>query len=284
MIVQWYPGHMAKTLKEIEKNLKLSSVVIYCLDARVPFSSLNPKIDEIVGGKPVIYVLNKADLADDNATKKVVKLFEKQGKTVIACNANSNQSKAVILKTLKDALQQKLEKFQQKGINGVLRAMVVGVPNTGKSTIINLLCGSKKAITGNKAGVTRQASWVKIGDNIELMDTPGTLWPKFEDELVGIKLAIVGSIKDDVVDVTELGFACMKLLIEIAPTKLIERYKLSFGADEIKQANPVDVLNEICVNRGFVLKKNEMDYERAGKAILDDFRNCRIGKITLDLI
>lgn len=282
MLIQWFPGHMAKTLRVIEENLKLANAIIYCLDARAPFSSLNPKFEKIIGNKPVIFVLNKADLADEVMTKRAVKMLENEGKTVIVTNANSNACRGLITKTLAAAFKQKQEVFDRRGVTGVLRAMVIGVPNTGKSTIINLLAGEKKATTGDKAGVTKNANWIKVADNIEVIDTPGTLWPSFEDPSVGRNLAIIGSIKTEVLDISELGFETVKLLIDIAPDKLKERYKLSEDAGELAALDPIEIYDEICAKRGWILKRNEMDYERAGKGIIDDFRSARIGRITID--
>ena len=284
MIIQWFPGHMRKTLVDIEKNLKFANVIIYCLDARIPISSLNPEINEIVKNKPIIYLLNKADLANEMETKKFAEKFKAEGKTVLITNANSQTCKQSITKALNSAFSYKQEQFSKKGVNGMLRAMVIGVPNTGKSTIINVLSGAKKAVTGDKAGVTRNISWIKVDSNIEIMDTPGTLWPKFENFEIARNLAIVGSIKNEVLDESELGFECLKLLIEIAPNQLIDRYNLQFKTDEMKNIEPIEIYDKICINRGWILRKNEIDYERAGKGILDDFRSGKLGKITLDKI
>jgi len=273
---------MAKTLKEIEKNLKVANAIIYCLDARAPKSCLNPEIDRIVAGKPVIFVLNKSDLADENQTKKFKAQLEGEGKSVVITNANANSSRSVILKALKEAFAAKQSTFDKKGINGILRAMVIGVPNTGKSTIINLLANSKKATTGDKAGVTKNSSWVKIGENLEIMDTPGTLWPSFEDANVGRNLAIIGSIKDDVLDLTELSVELIKLLTQIAPQALIERYNLNFSINQLASLDYIEILDQICQKRGFILKRNEFDYDRAGKAIIEDYRSLRLGRITID--
>ena len=284
MSIQWFPGHMAKTLKEIEQNLKAANAIIYCLDSRAPKSCLNPEINKIVANKPIVYVLNKSDLADETKTKKFKQQLESEGKNVIITNANSNSSRGEIIKALKAAFNQKIEQSKKKGVNFILRAMVIGVPNTGKSTIINLLAGQKKATTGDKAGVTKQTSWIKVGENVELMDTPGTLWPSFEDERVGRNLAIIGSINDNTLDLTELSVELIKLLSKIAPQALINRYKLNYSAKELENFEYIEILDQICLNRGFILKKNEMDYDRAGKAIIEDYRSLKLGRITLDEI
>ena len=280
--INWFPGHMAKTLREIEGNLKMANAIIYCLDSRAPFSCLNPEFEKRVNNKPIIYVLNKSDLAEEEKTKQFKLKLENQGKTVIITNANSNASRAVIIKSLKQAFNSKIEINKKKGVNFILKAMVIGVPNTGKSTIINLLAGFKKATTGNKAGVTKSSSWIKIDNNLELMDTPGTLWPSFNNPSVARNLAIIGSIKNEVVDQTELSVELIKLLIKIKPTALIERYGLNFSAQSIKNVSAIEILDQICQNRGFILKKNELDYDRAGKAIIEDYRSLKMGRITLD--
>ena len=280
--INWFPGHMAKTLREIEGNVKMANAIIYCLDSRVPISSLNPEFEKRIEGKPVVYVLNKSDLADETKTKKFKTMLESEGKSVIVTNANYNLSKGVLIKALKSAFENKITQSKKKGVRFILRAMVIGVPNTGKSTIINLLAGSKKTTTGDKAGVTKVSSWIKIDENIELMDTPGTLWPSFDNPETATKLALVGSIKDDVLDMADVGLASIKLLVKVAPDELIARYKLNYNAYTIKDAEAIEIFDAICKNRGFILKKDEYDYERAGKAILLDFRLAKIGRITLD--
>ncbi|MBQ7452663.1 MAG: ribosome biogenesis GTPase YlqF [Clostridia bacterium] len=282
MAIQWFPGHMAKTLKDIEANLKLCSIIIYVLDARAPLSTLNPKIDKIVKDRQIIYVINKTDLACEAKTTKFAQNLRKDGKTVVVASMKSSETKLAILAQIKALYQEKAKRLEGRGITKVLRAMVIGVPNTGKSTLINTLAKTKKAQTGDKAGVTRQTSWVKVDDMIELLDTPGTLWPAFENNDIAVKLAMIGSIKDDVLDMAEMGLECVKMIRQIAPQNIIDRYNLDYTAETIKEAEPIEILDQICLKRGFVLKKNEIDYERAGKAILGDFRSAKLGKITLD--
>ncbi|MBO4569635.1 MAG: 50S ribosome-binding GTPase, partial [Clostridia bacterium] len=201
---------------------------------------------------------------------------------VILTNANAVSNKATIIKAIKKSLENKLKKRAEKNINSALKVLVIGVPNVGKSTIINLLAGRKKAVTGDKAGVTKAISWVKIADGIILMDSPGTLWPNLEDQDVANNLAFIGSISDNAIDLSELGFNLVKHLIKIEPQKLIDRYNLNYSASEIGKVEPIEVYDQICLNRKFILKKNEIDYERAGRAIIDDFRSGRIGRITLE--
>ena len=279
--INWFPGHMSKTLREIEGNLKAANAVIYVLDARAPISSFNPKIDKLAQNKPVIYVLNKADLACEAKTKLYKQKLESEGKAVIVASANSNAHKTAIIKAIKTALSSKIEASSKKGINYIYRLMVVGVPNTGKSTIINLLAEKKKAETGNKPGVTKAVSWVKVAENLEILDTPGTLWPKFETNEQAVKLAMIGSIKDDAIDIASLGLEAIKMLISVAPQELINRYSLKQTLT-VKEAEPLEIMEEIAKNKGYLLKKGEIDYERTAKAVLSDYRSAKIGRITLD--
>lgn len=277
MIINWFPGHMKKTLEEMQKNVKLCDCLIYVLDARLPKSSLNPQIDKIVGHKPILYVLNKADLADDNKTKKFVEEFKQQGKHVISLVSSGASARAKLLAALEELLAEKIAKNNQKQINALYKVMVIGVPNTGKSSIINAMATKTKAITGNKAGVTKSTQWVRCGTNIALLDTPGTLWPKLEDKDVSLKLAFSGAIKDDVLDVEELGLELVRFLINLEPQKMEARYGCWNKDDEL-----ITIYDGFCKKRGYILRGGEIDYLRAGKGFLDDFRSGRVGKITLD--
>ena len=277
MIINWFPGHMKKTLEEMQKNVKLCDCLIYVLDARLPKSSLNPQIDKIVGHKPILYVLNKADLADDNKTKKFVEEFKQQGKHVISLVSSGASARAKLLAALEELLAEKIAKNNQKQINALYKVMVIGVPNTGKSSIINAMATKAKAITGNKAGVTKSTQWVRCGINIALLDTPGTLWPKLEDKDVSLKLAFSGAIKDDVLDVEELGLELVRFLINLEPQKMEARYGCWNKDDEL-----ITIYDGFCKKRGYILRGGEIDYLRAGKGFLDDFRSGRVGKITLD--
>ena len=275
--INWFPGHMKKTLDEMKKNIKLCDAIIYVLDARIPESSLNPKIDEIVSHKPILYVLNKADLADDHKTKMFVEKFENQNKKVVSLVSSAGNAKAKLTKALTELLVDKIEKAKQKEINKTFKVMVIGVPNTGKSSIINSMAVKAKTVTGNKAGVTKSTQWVKVDNNFVLLDTPGTLWPNFEDAQLALKLAYVGSIKDDVLDISELGFDLMKNLIANHKNLIIDRYgSIPDGAEFI------EIYDEFCRRRGYILRGGEIDYLRAGRGFIDDFRAGRIGKITLD--
>ena len=277
MTINWFPGHMKKTLDEMRENIKLCDAVIYVLDARIPLSSLNPQISEIAKNKPILYVLNKADLADEKTTKKFVERFILDGKFTISVVSSAARAKADIIVALEKILASKIEKNHQKQVANLLKIMVIGVPNTGKSSIINAMCGKAKMTTGNKAGVTKHTQWAKVDGNFALLDTPGTLWPKLEDQKIAEYLAFVGSIKDDVLNIEELGFELFKLLISRHGELVASRYgKIEQCAEEI------DMYNILCKKRGFIMRGGEIDYLRAGRAILDDFRSGKIARITLD--
>ena len=277
MIINWFPGHMKKTLEGMQKNIKLCDAVIYVLDARLPKSSFNPQIDKIVGHKPILYVLNKADLADDAKTTKFVNKFKAEGKHVISLVSSGANAKTKLVNGLQELLAEKIEKNSNKQINAMYKVMVIGVPNTGKSSIINTMASKAKTITGNKAGVTKATQWVKASNNIVLLDTPGTLWPKLEDKNVSLKLAFSGAIKDDVLDIEELGLALINFLRKVEPDKVKERY-----GEWDNNAEDIEIYNEFCRGRGYILRGGEIDYLRAGRGFLEDFRSGRVGKITLD--
>ncbi len=280
MVIQWYPGHMDKALREMQNVVKLVDAIVYVVDARAPFSCLNPKYKDIIGNKPSIIVFNKADLVDEDELCLWKDVFENLGFEVVSLNSTiSNASKSLTMKAEK-LLKPKIEKNKTKGIHIPIRLMVIGVPNCGKSTLINNVCSNKKTITGDKAGVTRANQWVKIGGNFELLDTPGTLWPSFENDRVAKNLAYIGSIKDEVLDIEELAFEFINDLKYAYFENLSKRYDLKCD----KSADTIEIFDEICVNRNFKLKGNEIDYNRGAKTIIDDFRKGRLGKIILDNI
>lgn len=279
MKINWFPGHMKKNLDTMKENIKKIDVVLYVLDARAPFSCLNPKIDEIVEHRTILYVINKIDLIEKSDADKIVSCFKKQNKNVIALQATASSNRNILLSKLKELVSEKYENRKCKGIEPVFKVMVIGTPNTGKSTIINTLYGQKKAITGDRAGVTKANQWVKISDNFVLLDTPGTLWPKLENEKIATNLAFIGSIKTEVIDQEELGYELAKYLIDNHKNKLSARYGISNFEQEY-----IVIYDEILKKMGCLIRGGEVDYNRGATKILDDFRSGRIGKICLDNI
>lgn len=283
MQIQWFPGHMTKTKRMIEQRIKLVDVVIELADARLPESSRNPLLDSLVGHKPKIVILNKEDLADPVQTALWLKYFNEQGN----CRAlafNSTMGKKKLISELKTGLLEltadKRNRLAAKGVKmQTIRCMVVGIPNVGKSTFINILAGKKSAKTGDKPGVTRGEQWIKLEDGIELLDTPGILWHKFEDEEVGFRLAMAGSISDEVFDWEEGAFKLGQYLKEYYPKALKERYKLT---DEEMALDAWSMAEEIGRKRGFLLKGGKVDMQKTAKALIIDFRQGKIGRITLE--
>ena len=278
MVIQWYPGHMDKALRQMKDSIKLVDAIIYVLDARAPYSCINPKYKELIGDKPAIIVLNKADLVDESELILWENAFSELGYEVVRLNSTITNATKIMLAKVEKTLKEKIERNKAKGVHLPLRLMVIGVPNCGKSTLINNVCANKKTITGDKAGVTRANQWVKIGGDYEMLDTPGTLWPSFQNEKVARNLAYIGSIKDEVVDIEGLAYAFLEDLKFKYFDALTERYNLKSSID----SETIQIFDEICLNRGFKLRGNEIDYTRGAKAIIDDFRKGRIGKIILD--
>ena len=276
MQINWYPGHMTKSIRMMEENIKLVDAVIYVLDARAPKSCMNPNFDKFIEKLPVVFVLNKADLASEQSVAKWKKKLTGPNREAVSVNSTVSKTSASVVALLKKLCAGKINKFAQKGVKATVRVMIMGVPNTGKSTLTNNLCGKAKAITGNKAGVTRGKQWVKVSDTIEVMDTPGTLYPKLSDQTVAKHLAYMGSIKDEVVDGEELAIALLEELSTHFPFALKNRYGIE------NPDTPSALLEQIARKRGFILKGNVPDIERASDAILDDFRKGRMGKITLE--
>ncbi len=277
MKINWFPGHMKKTMDELKEKIKLSDVVLYVLDSRAPISTLNPKFKAIIGSKPVIFVLNKADFVNQADLEPFSKsLVTENSQFVVLDSTKPNAYKEIISKT-KFLMIKKIERNKSKGINIPLRLIVIGVPNVGKSTLINNFAGKNKAEVGNKPGVTKQTKWVKVDGNIELLDTPGTLWPNLDDEVVARHLAYIGSIKDEVLILTDLCYEFIFELKEKHPLVFKERYNV-----DVKDKSIIEIYDEICFSRGFLMKNKEVDYERGAKAILDDYRKGKLGKIILD--
>ena len=274
--INWFPGHMQKALRMMEAEAKNVDALIYVLDSRAPFACLNPEFVRIIGSKPILYVLNKIDLADEKKIKEIKTKLPGKNKLTIELNSTASGAIGLVTSSLNSLCKATIEKYKNKGVNYFVRAMVLGVPNCGKSTLVNNLCGTKKAITGNKPGVTKGKQWVKLSNNIEILDTPGTLWPNLIDEGEAKKLAFIGSIKDDVVEVEQLSLFLLEALLKTYPKELEERFSV-----QVENKTPLEIMEEIAERRKYVVRGGEIDYERTAKAILDDFRKGRIGKITL---
>lgn len=278
--VQWFPGHMAKTRRIIKDSLNLVDGVVELVDARIPYSSSNPELDSIIKNKPRIVLLNKCDIADSNATKLWIEYYRSKGMYALPVDCRTGKGLNQFVPTVKKALSNVIEKNEAKGMAGKsLRLMVVGIPNTGKSSFINRMAGNSKAKVADKAGVTRQQQWFVVGNGIELLDTPGVLWPKFDDSSVGDKLAFTGAVKDEVTDLETLSCRLLEVLSKTRPQAIIERYKL----DSIDNLQGWEILELIGKKRGFLIKGGEIDYERTAVMLCDEFRGGRLGKITLEL-
>ena len=277
MHFQWYPGHMTKARRMMQENIKLIDLIIELVDARVPLSSRNPDIDELGKNKARLILLNKADLAEDRRNDEWMEYFKKQGYSVVKVNSKKGGGIKSIQSVIQEACKEKMERDRKRGIlNRPVRAMVVGIPNVGKSTFINALAGKACAKTGNKPGVTKGKQWIRLNKNVELLDTPGILWPKFEDQLVGIRLACVGSIKDDILNIEELALWLLEKLKKDYPGFLEKRYGIS------EEGSPLETLEAIAKARGCLKRGEELDYVKASGLIFDDFRGGKIGRITLE--
>ncbi|MBR2448866.1 MAG: ribosome biogenesis GTPase YlqF [Clostridia bacterium] len=274
--LQWFPGHMTAAMRMMEENLKAVDGVMIVLDARAPRASLNNKLNKLFVNKKVLYVLNKTDLVETADVKRTVMEFQKEGKETIALSAMDKRAVDLLYTRIFALLKEKLDKNKLKGVFKPIRIMVAGIPNTGKSTIINALCGGKKATTGDKAGVTKCKQWVRLRE-LELLDTPGTMPPAFENQTLAKHLAYIGSMNDANIDFNDLAF---ELLIELKE-KYPELLKEKYGIENL-DVEPIELFNAVCVRRGFLRRGGEFDYERCATAIIDDFRKGRIGKIILD--
>lgn len=289
-IIQWFPGHMKKAMRDMEEKRALCDGVICVLDARAPIATYNPKLPEIFKGKPVLYVLNKSDLSDGKC-EKFVSLIEGQGKPCVAISAVNGASRRALEKRLQILTKEKRERAENKGVNRRFRYTVVGIPNTGKSTIVNLLGGAKRAKTGDIAGVTRDVRWIKCAD-FDLLDTPGTMPPSCETQYLARHLAYIGSLNDDILDIADVSLELLKELKANYPAALYERYGIECGAagetggdvsdEEERTREAVAMLETACKRRGFILRGGEYDYERGARAVIDDFRKGRLGKICLE--
>lgn len=277
--IQWFPGHMAKTRRMIQSNLSLVDGVVEILDARIPESSRNPEMDRLVKGKPRMFVLNKADMADDNATVKWLNYYKSKGFTAIKISCKSGNGLKNFLPAVKEQmLSELMARRREKGIeNAPLRLMIVGIPNAGKSTFINRMAKSKKAKAEDRPGVTRTKQWVKLGDNVEMLDMPGVLWSKFEDQSAARKLAFTGAVKDDILDIEALASLLLENLAVNYPDSLMERYKID------SEGTGFELLEKLGRKRGMLISGGEVNTERAAITLLDEFRSGKLGNITLEL-
>lgn len=277
MNIQWYPGHMTKAVRMMQEDIKLIDIVIELVDARVPYSSKNPDIDELAKNKFRLIILNKIDLADEQATNQWEQYYKDKGYAVVKINARSGAGMKSITSVIQETCKEKLERDRKRGIlNRPIRAMIVGIPNVGKSTFINSFAGKACTKTGNKPGVTKGKQWIRINKSVELLDTPGILWPKFEDQQVGIRLAEIGSIKEDILNIRELSLEFIRFMIQNYPGFLQEKYEVDETKDEFA------VLEQIAVNRQCKLKGNQPDYDKAAGMLMENYRNGKLGRITLE--
>lgn len=278
MQFQWYPGHMTKAKRAMQEDIKLIDVIIELVDSRVPFSSKNPDIDTLANGKSRILLMNKYDLADKAVSDKWTKYYEEKGYFVATVNSKNGRGVKAVNDVIQKACKEKIERDRKRGIlNRPIRAMIVGIPNVGKSTFINSFAGKACAKTGNKPGVTKGKQWIRLNKNVELLDTPGILWPKFEDQQVGLNLAFIGSIKDELYNIYELSLLLLNYLIKNYPDAVADFYEI-----ENSDSNN-ELLERIAIKRGCIKSGAEYDLDKAAKCLVDDFRNGRIGKISLEI-
>ena len=277
-MINWFPGHMSKTLKDMQNSAKLCDCFVYVLDARCPNSCINPEFVKVCRDKPIIFVLNKADLVDASDIKRFKEHFNSLGHECVSLNATVSGNAKIIVNAIRKVFAERLQSNKERQVTFVLRAMVLGIPNSGKSTIVNNLCNKGRAITGNKAGVTRSKQWIKVGNDIEFMDTPGVLLPNFEDENNAYNLAFVGSVRDDVLNLVDV---CERLIAKLRVMKsapLQTKYSVAFDENTLDN----DILKQIGKKRGCLVKGGEIDMERATKILLTDFRAGKLGKISLE--
>lgn len=277
MILQWYPGHMTKARRQMQEDLKLIDLIIELVDARIPLSSRNPDIDELGKNKSRLILLNKSDLADEKYNEQWTTYFQKKGFFVLKVNSKSGAGPKAIQGVIQEACKEKIERDRRRGIkNRPIRAMVVGIPNVGKSTFINSYAGKACTKTGNKPGVTKGKQWIRLNKNLELLDTPGILWPKFEDQEVGKRLAYIGSIKDEILNLEELSLELLEYIRTNYSGLLNQRYGIS------EDVTPLSLLEEIAENRKCLVRGQELDYAKAAGILMEEFRNGKIGRITLE--
>ncbi|MDO5391213.1 MAG: ribosome biogenesis GTPase YlqF [Eubacteriales bacterium] len=278
MNVQWYPGHMTKAKRMMQEDIKLIDLIIELVDARVPLSSRNPDIDELGKNKARLILLNKSDLADERQNAAWEAYFQEKGFFVVKVNSRSGAGVKAVHGAIQEACKEKIERDRRRGIkNRPVRCMVVGIPNVGKSTFINTFAGKACAKTGNKPGVTKGKQWIRLKKGVELLDTPGILWPKFEDQNVGIRLALIGSIKDEILNIDELSLVLIEYLVSHYAGILTQRYEIT------EEGKPVEMLEAIAKNRNCLLRGGELDYSKAAALLIEDFRSGKLGRITLEI-
>lgn len=283
MNYQWYPGHMTKAVRSMQEDIKLVDLVVEVLDARIPISSRNPDIDGLANNKARLVLLNKADLADNKYNEKWVAYFKDKGITALLINAKTGNGLKGIQAAVQEACKEKIERDRKRGIkNRPVRAMVVGIPNVGKSTFINAYAGRACAKTGNKPGVTKGKQWIRLGKNLELLDTPGILWPKFESQIIGRNIAFIGSMNDQIIQIEELALDLIEVLEKLYPGILKTRYEEETPIKIETEDTKVQMLYQICESRKCYKKGEEYDTEKAAALLMDDFRNGRLGRITLE--
>ena len=291
--INWYPGHMAKTKRQIIEDLKLIDVVVEILDARIPLSSINPDISDYIKNKKKIYVLNKSDLADEVQNKKWIDYFENKSIKAVLADSNSGKGIEEVIRQLQKIYEEDGQTFAQKGRKGKsIRIMVIGIPNVGKSSFINRIAKKTSAGVGNKPGVTRQKQWIRVNDNIELLDTPGVLWPKFEDENQALNLSYTGTIKDDILDKVEVAYQLLKYLLKNEKEKIIDRYKLINkeveeelqNENRMENENILEVMYMIGRKRGAIVSGGNVDETKVANIIIDDFRSGKLGRITIEKV
>ena len=292
MNVQWYPGHMTKAKRQMQEDIKLIDLIIELVDARVPLSSRNPDIDELGKNKARMILLNKADLADERQNRAWMEYFKEKGIYAVSIDSRNKGSMKAVSAAITEACKEKTERDRRRGIkNRPVRAMVAGIPNVGKSTFINTFAGKACAKTGNKPGVTKGKQWIKLGRNVEMLDTPGILWPRFENQDVGMRLAMIGSINDNILNIEELAIDTINYVYNNYPDNIIERYELdkeavkaSYDESAINPDNSIAlyIMEQAALKRGCIKKGNAIDYEKTANIILDDFRSGRLGRITLE--
>ena len=280
-MINWFPGHMNKTLKQMQQDSKICDCFIYILDSRCPKSCINPEFVKVIGNKPIIFVLNKSDLVQNSDLDKFKKYFNQQGYNCISLNATISGSSKIIINTIKSVFKDRLEKNKEKNVNFIIRAMILGIPNSGKSTIVNNLCGKARATTGNRAGVTRNKQWVKLDNYIEVMDTPGVLLPNFENEEYAYNLAITGAVKDEILNLYDIASV---LIDKLKKLNLIDVLNSKYGVDINNSTLNIEIIKAIGKKRGCILKGGDIDFDRTAKLLLTDFRAGKLGKICLEIL